>query len=53
MQHKIKNERTKRTRMKGFSAKPELIFFVIVGIIILLLIFGSAFLQGWLEGVTA
>jgi hypothetical protein len=49
VQHKTKIE---RTRMKGFHAKPELIFFVIIAIILLLLFLGGAWLQGWLKGVT-
>ena len=54
VRHKIKNEREnegKEKRMKGFAAKPELIFFVIVAIVIIILFVGGAWMQGWLKGV--
>jgi hypothetical protein len=54
VRHKIKIERKnegKEKRMKGFAAKPELIFFVIVAIIIIILFLGGAWMQGWLKGV--
>jgi len=44
-QNKKLNEKDKN-KMKGFSAKPELIFFIIVLIVIILLLFGSGLLQG-------
>jgi len=42
-----KTDANVKGRMKGFHAKPELIFFVIVAIAILLLIFGGGILQRW------
>ena len=35
--------------MKGLEAKPELIFFVMVLIVILVLIVGSGYFQGWFK----
>ena len=54
MQHKLKNEikiTNERKIMKGLSAKPELIFFVIIAIALIILFLGGAWLQGWLKGV--
>jgi len=37
--------------MKGFHAKPELIFFILILVVVMLLILGSGLLNGWIKGV--
>lgn len=38
--------------MKGFAAKPELVFFILILVFVLVLIFAGGWLNGWFNGVT-
>ena len=39
--------------MKGFHAKPEVVFFILILIFVLIMIFASGVLNGWFDGLAS